>query len=180
MASQRTTLRAAAAKAAQKIQTAFQIWNAEDADEDMVEFFPNEQAVKAVAPSNMNPIDKEATKPSIEMQPPNVQPANTRVSFTESVALLTGTELEQMQWQEKQEKHEAARIRAEHLRRCAARRVHSSHKLELSRTMSYVIRNASPKFSPIRGLQLSPHFKYSKVVKITCNTRKALVTISIK
>lgn len=143
--------RLAASNADQKIRRLFDIWNDEEKDEK---------------------------KPSsTKMQHPNVQPINTSTTqkpFFETEELtkeaLVESEIVKMQ-----------QVREEHFRRRAARMIHSSHKLELSRRMSYIVsQTSSPRHSPIKGIKLSPHFQHSKIVEITRDTRKAFAIIYIK
>ena len=155
MASQRIR-RDAAANAEQKIQRTFALWSSDDEEKE-----------------------KENQKPlAAKMQRPNAQPAiksptisSTKSERTPNLEASAAHQAELMQMEQ---------IRKEHLRRRAARMVHSSQPLRLSRRMSYIISTHSPQQSPIRGVKLSPHFQHSKIVKITRDTRKALAVIYIK
>lgn len=143
--------RAAAAKAEAKIKRDFEIWDdwLEDGEEE--EAPPEEEP--QVAPTLFDSEDLDSS------------------DITEEET-LTEAELAAI---EKREAHKRMIRHLKHERRRAARNVHSSDKLELSRRMTikmiYAAPPDAPQYSPLRCVKLGFKKKDIKVVKITRHFR---------
>jgi hypothetical protein len=172
MASQRTSRRAASAKALQSIKATYQMWSNDFQDNDEGAAIDGVQVMtKAETCTSMfatTETEKVATKKfSIREHRPTfrqfkVLPPDASLAMRE-------------QW------HEAMRIHHEHLRRRTNRMVHSSTKLFLSRRLRAIMaRKHVPGLSPVRARNLSMDLKHSKVSHITRHTRSGITIAHMK
>jgi hypothetical protein len=172
MASQRTSRRAASAKALQSIKATYQMWS-DDFHEREEGAALDDAQVLAKAENRASIFTTTVTK---KVAAAKFSIREHRPKFRQFKVLAPDASHATLEhWRE------ALRIHHEHLRRRANRMVHSSAKLVLSRRLRTIMaRKHVPGLSPVHGRNLSLDLKHSKVSHITRHTRSGITIAHMK
>jgi hypothetical protein len=171
MASQRTSRRAASAKALQSIKATYQMWSNDFHEPEEIAVLDAQVLAKAETCASIFTIakkEKVATK--------KFSIREHRLTFHQFEVLAPdASPATRGRW------HDAMRIRHEHLCRRVNRMVHSSTKLVLSRRLRAIMaRKHVPGLSPVRARNLSLDLKHSKVSHITRHARSGITIAQMK